>query len=279
MHRTKPIYLAVCLAIGVISVSLAACSAAQPADTEESQSSVTLAGSINAASVQRLKETISTKTKRLVVNSAGGRAPEAIELGALVRSRNLEVVVDGLCLSACAHFVFLPARKKRVEADSIVAFHHTTTALHDFLIASGRPDLAAAYLPFATQEQAFYKSAGIAREVLEEPFENILPICYREMEGAAPDSEYRTAIFTKFGFYVPALADLYKHGVAPIEGYWPSSTSDLERSLSRYPKKPNTSFKIKLRSSGVDDGQEARALPICPDDPAYRLPDRGPSAR
>lgn len=254
-------------------MAIPACSAAgteKTARSQESTNSILLEGRIDAASLKDLKRKLSAQTKRLVVSSAGGRGPEAIELGSLVRSRNLEVVVDGICLSACAHFVFLPARKKHVEPNSVVAFHHTTTAMADVLIASGRLDLAAAYLPFAKQEQDFYKAAGISRRALEDPFQKILPLCYQEIEEMPVDSEYRTFTFTKFTFYIPALADLYAQGVGEITGYWPTAPIDVERAMSRYPKRLNATVKMKLTTSR-DVPYAAVAVPACPDEPAYSV--------
>jgi hypothetical protein len=137
----------------------AACSAetARQSSPERSAKSIKLTGRIDAASLRAFKRDLSSDTEQLIINSAGGRSPEAIAMGSLVRSLNLEVVVDGICLSACAHFVFVPAKRKRVEPDSVVAFHQTATALARLLLASRRPDLAAFYLPTAREEQAFYK--------------------------------------------------------------------------------------------------------------------------
>jgi hypothetical protein len=254
----------------------AGCSAkqAEHTSTVEPESSISLTGRIDAASLQTVKQKLSPRTERLIVNSAGGRIPEAIELGALIRSLGVEVVVDGLCLSACAHFVFVPAKRKRVEPKSVVAFHHTATALSQLLIASGRQDLAAVYLPVAKQEQDFYIAAGISRNLLDGPFRELMPLCYKEQEEAPSASEYRTALFSQFSFYVPALADLHRQGVGPIEGYWPTSPNDIEQAAARYPRQLNLSFKMKLTTSGRDLPHQAVALPACPDHPRYQLPVR-----
>jgi hypothetical protein len=230
-----------------------------------------LTGRIDAASLQAFKRDLSFETKRLIINSAGGRSPEAIELGSLVRSLGLEVVVDGVCLSACAHFVFIPAKRKRVEPNSVVAFHQTATALSRLLLASGRQDLAAFYLPIARNEQDFYKSAGISIKLLYEPYRELNPICYLEQAGVPSGSEYQTAFFSQTSFYVPALPDLYSFGVGPILGHWPSSTSDIEKAVARYPRKLNLSFKVKLATSGRDLTYQPKPLPRCPDEPMYRL--------
>ncbi|HEX8579222.1 MAG TPA: hypothetical protein VF655_06465 [Allosphingosinicella sp.] len=253
-----------------------ACSAEPATKTSpvSSAPSIKLTGRIDATSLQAFKRGLSPQTERLIINSAGGRSPEAMELGSLVRSLGLEVVVDGVCLSACAHFVFIPAKRKRLEPNSVVAFHQTATALSRLLLASGRQDLAAFYLPVAENEQAFYKSAGISTKLLNEPYRELNPICYQEQTGAPQGSEYQTAFFSQTSFYVPALSDLYGFGVGPIQGYWPSSTSDIGKAVARYPRKLNLSFKMKLATSGRDVTYQPKALPKCPEEPMYQLPRR-----
>ena len=183
--------------------------------------------------------------------------------------------MDGLCLSACAHFVFLPALFKTVKPNSIVAFHHTATSMSQAFVASGRRDLASFYLPVAQQEQDLYRSAGLSRRILEEPFQMISPICYRESEDRPLGSEYRAGVFTQFTFYIPALSDLYRNGVTEIGGFWPTTPQDVEPALARFAKNANVSFKMKQRSAGFDAPLQPARLPACPDGPIPSLPSAG----
>ena len=256
------------------SLVVSACSpggAEPPGDRAiDANEALELTGSISSESLERLKRSLTLSTRRLIVNSAGGRIPEAIQLGALVRSYDLEVVVDGICLSACAHFIFLPAKRKRLQPNSVVAFHQTATAISDVLASSARPELAAVYLPVAEQEQNFYRSAGISRSALVDPFLMIKPTCYWESKERPMNSEYRTSTVTEFTFYVPALQELYDLGVSEIAGTWPASIKDVERSLSRYPRQLNATFKMKLDPSRDIGKAAARSIPICPADPRSR---------
>ena len=265
----------------VIAASLLMSPGCSPSDAgarveadEELNGALFLTGSIDSKSLKRLQSSLSPQTKRLIVNSAGGRGPEAIQLGTLVRTHDLEVVVDGVCLSACAHFVFLPARKKRLEPYSVVAFHHTATALSDVLIASGRRDLAAVYLTVARAEQDLYEEAGVSRRALVDPFLRIMPICYWEYEDRPSNSEYRAVIVNQLTFYVPSLPDLYALGTGPISGRWPASSQDVAGALSRYPRKLHATFKIKATTSGRDTREEVSPLSMCAADPGHRLPAR-----
>lgn len=61
------------------------------------------------------------KTPILVVSSVGGEATVAMEIAE--RLGNYDVVVSGVCLSACANYLFLPAKKKTLWANSVIGWH------------------------------------------------------------------------------------------------------------------------------------------------------------
>ena len=59
----------------------------------------------------------------LRVNSGGGETDEGIKLGHWVFEHGIDVVVDGLCFSSCANYIFTAGRNKTITADSIVGWH------------------------------------------------------------------------------------------------------------------------------------------------------------
>ncbi|PXX42438.1 hypothetical protein [Undibacterium pigrum] len=60
-------------------------------------------------------------TKRLVFNSLGGDAVDSYKIGKLIQDDDLEIEVDGYCLSACANIFFLSAKKRSING--ILGFH------------------------------------------------------------------------------------------------------------------------------------------------------------
>lgn len=60
-------------------------------------------------------------TKRLVFNSLGGDAVDSYKIGKLIQDDDLEIEVDGYCLSACANIFFLPAKKRKING--VLGFH------------------------------------------------------------------------------------------------------------------------------------------------------------
>ena len=59
----------------------------------------------------------------LRVNSGGGITDEGIKLGHWIFEHRVDVVVDGLCFSSCANYIFTAGRNKTIMADSIVGWH------------------------------------------------------------------------------------------------------------------------------------------------------------
>ncbi len=59
----------------------------------------------------------------LRVSSAGGKTDEGIKLGHWIFEHGIDVVVDGLCFSSCANYVFTAGRNKTITAGSIVGWH------------------------------------------------------------------------------------------------------------------------------------------------------------
>lgn len=97
--------------------------------TNEVQNQIVIIGQISHITVGQIKIALETlpKAKELVIDSVGGDVESAIEIARLVRDKNLALVVDGRCFSACANFIFVAAKHKRVLPGSLVGIHHATT--------------------------------------------------------------------------------------------------------------------------------------------------------
>jgi hypothetical protein len=61
--------------------------------------------------------------KQLLITSPGGTMLAGIKLGRWVMTNNAEVVVDKLCMSSCANYVFPAGSKKIIRPDSLVIWH------------------------------------------------------------------------------------------------------------------------------------------------------------
>jgi len=59
----------------------------------------------------------------IVVNSGGGEVDAAIDVGEIILSNDVTIIVSGFCLSSCANYWFTSAKYKIVLSDSFVAWH------------------------------------------------------------------------------------------------------------------------------------------------------------
>ena len=137
--------LAVSVALLVLSVSCSTAAPAQaPEPTNESTegpspleqapqatfaiagSTVVVEGDMDIGFYERFLAVVRGREDEITtlrVNSGGGVTDEGRKLGAWIFARNVDVVVDGLCFSSCANYIFTAGRNKTILAGSIVGWH------------------------------------------------------------------------------------------------------------------------------------------------------------
>jgi hypothetical protein len=85
---------------------------------------VAYAGKITDRNIERFMDTVKgKKVSTLVISSSGGEINEGMEMGEWVFDNHVDVVVERMCMSSCANYVFTAGRQKTIRANSIVAWH------------------------------------------------------------------------------------------------------------------------------------------------------------
>lgn len=85
---------------------------------------VVFSGKLTKESVAEiLVELKRDSTEKLVINSSGGNAAAAMQLGRAIRELSLNIEVQGLCTSSCANYVFPAGNRKRVAEGGLVTWH------------------------------------------------------------------------------------------------------------------------------------------------------------
>jgi hypothetical protein len=169
-------------------------------------------------------------TKTVVVNSGGGDSIAAMEIGREIRKRNLQVVVQRACLAACAHFIFLAARERRVEPLSLVIFQTTASSMAKLVAtapARERRAAEAALLPRKDAEDRFMRELGIPHAILIEPQLQLHPGCYRFAQDRTGDLELSRA----FSGWVPTREHLAQRSIR-VSGYWPATQEEFARAYA-----------------------------------------------
>lgn len=83
-------------------------------------------GGLDESAISRVEDLIKNadgRVKRLVIDSAGGEINLGMDLAGLVVKNGLDVVVDRLCASSCANYVFPAGKIKRITPNALVLWH------------------------------------------------------------------------------------------------------------------------------------------------------------
>ena len=63
------------------------------------------------------------KLQRLVIQSGGGDVEAGMDLAEWMLEHKLDVVIDKLCFSSCANYVFIAGNNKHIEPKAILGWH------------------------------------------------------------------------------------------------------------------------------------------------------------
>ena len=94
-----------------------------PFVTVENEQTLRVTGKIKKGSFSLLKKMFNNNIKNIILNSEGGDAFEGIKIADFIVKNNINVIVDGQCMSACANYIFIFGNKKIIKNNSIVCFH------------------------------------------------------------------------------------------------------------------------------------------------------------
>ncbi|NIA00765.1 ATP-dependent Clp protease proteolytic subunit [Massilia sp. CCM 8734] len=151
---------------------------------DQSNATITVIGEITPTLLQSFRAQIvqHPDVTQLYIDSGGGTITSAIDMARILYERDISLVVDGRCLSACANFLFAAARRKSVLPGSIIGIHETTVSYVDQRAedipksTSGheadkvlRPALSADHLKqwneLQRKEKDFYRDFGIRQDL------------------------------------------------------------------------------------------------------------------
>lgn len=187
---------------------------------------VALRGTLADGDVDKLRQLATPATTVLRVNSEGGDAQAAMQLGRYLRQQQWDVSIDTVCAGSCALYVFPAARRKQVPADAVLALQ--TSA---FLRAQAGPGqmrrtlaeagVAAEDLDAATAVLAAQLARVAALEAAFAADMGIAPVFYRDFRQVAAQAD---AVRQRFPdqeaavFWWPAAARLRRcYGIVGVE--------------------------------------------------------------
>ena len=163
------------------------------------------------------------------INSAGGITDHGIRIGEWIFDHQLDVIVDELCFSSCANYIFTAGKNKIIEKDAIVGWHGSEQ--QDPFIAAG---LGLTMRELHARNYDRRKEFGgplTPQESKEEYVENMLK--YEEYERSNDEPKFLNKIGVNlylmvYGF-LPDQIDYYYLSEDHEFGGWTFSIEDMAK--------------------------------------------------
>lgn len=231
------------MAINHISAALVAASLSPATPPPTTAQTVHFRGPITPVTAAKLTALLkSPRVTTLVINSFGGSEDAALDIAAIIKARKLTVVVDGVCMSACAQYILTSASSGQIRPGSLVAFHTSSYAIHEWSSRYSAKDgdyrfLATASADLSKRIEKLLPAVG-EESMLLGAFSMLKPLCVapRASTGLPPRIKLAAA------FAIPTRDALLRLGVVAPLG-WPETIRDAARYLGPHIR-PGTPFVI-----------------------------------
>ena len=161
----------------------------------------------------------------IVVNSYGGREHYAIKIANFIYENEINIIIDGVCTSACASYILPAAKSVFVKENSLITMHQTTygiNQLRGFDIES-LENKVSFELDLKESLKFFEKIEKNIDYLIDSTFA-VGPYCINYNERK---------LYPEYNFWVPPGAYFVSHGI-DINGYYPSSVDELENLVNHY---------------------------------------------
>jgi hypothetical protein len=188
-------------------------------------------GVIDEATIAKFGAALNDEINRVVITSPGGREDLAMDLFNRLEASNVRLVFEGYCNSACAHFLFLPAKGPIVLRGTLIGFHQTNASQ---AMLRARPDLpdhdrfVALAVPAINRAVDFYAARGLHRAWLVEPTLQTKPTCVvADIDWSDPDYPV-LGYQSVYELWMPSSSMIKRLGRGPFEGDWPETREDVQ---------------------------------------------------
>ncbi|GAC1609543.1 MAG: hypothetical protein NVS3B3_16350 [Aquirhabdus sp.] len=164
------------------------------------------------------------KFKRLIITSGGGDVDSAIELANIVKNKEMKLVVDGICASSCANYLFIGAKTKIVRQNSFIAIHGSAHGGSNIYLRFN-PDRESPIKETIKREQDFFRSLGMNLGLLKVYDDFVDKVIDNGMIKKILDGSGGEECPPLKG-WSPTEDELISWGVKGIEKYWYPKTSE-----------------------------------------------------
>jgi hypothetical protein len=225
-----------------------------------SETTIRLSGLIEKGSLEKYRQVSKSGYTKLIVQSAGGFPLIALKIAQDIRQREVEVVVDSYCFSACANYLALAGKRLTVPCEALLGWHGSPTLesreeLRKRAIANSYPEeLIEKYWQwlstFATDEQKFYDQIGVDNHLLRDSVSVPSSIETKPKTTFTFDEETGTptvSVTSTAPLWIPTPDVLAQYGVVTTGFCKNYSHSDIQSALKK------KGFNLSFWSSGRND--------------------------
>lgn len=195
---------------------------------------VVYVGILNDQNIERFLEIVRDKeVLRLIISSGGGEINAGMRLGDWIFDNNADIVIERVCASSCANYVFTAGRQKTLNEGAIVAWHGNILQKTGLSIEDLRETVRQTY---ETLSEDVKKDLDLETMIAQA----ILQI----QEYRAASIENQARFFKKIGvdeficrvgnekygaqdFFTLSIEDMTRFGVSNVQATWNYEDIDL----------------------------------------------------
>lgn len=229
-------------------------------------------GDLDLEAERFFDEHLDRSIQRVIITSRGGLERSAINIRLKLDDHEITLIIRDICLSACAHFLFLPhSGRIIVEESSFVAFHETSLALSALSMGKNWFDsneLEHIAYEYSAPALALFRARDLSPYWLTEPYLRLEVDCVAK--HPILDSNRPPTIETRkhYDLWIPHKQMVEINTDIALEGFWPSTDSAeasrtaLIRIYDEYQLSGKLSFGGSIRFSSDFSSQLAQ-VPYC----------------
>ncbi|MYM80793.1 hypothetical protein GTP44_02305 [Duganella sp. FT50W] len=121
-------------------------------------------GKLTETSVTVIRNFIAEKGASIVIDSEGGDVLAGLSVGKDLTASDVEVIVRNYCISACANYIFLGAKRKQLMEGAVLGVHGAPT------YSGVQSDVGRAIDGVAKESVEFFKSIGVDEVLLSKSY-------------------------------------------------------------------------------------------------------------
>ena len=83
--------------------------------TQISSDTLSFKGGINEDELEKFNQNFNSNIKKIIVDSGGGLADAGLSIGEIIAKSNVDIEVQGVCMSSCANYLFTAGKNKIIN--------------------------------------------------------------------------------------------------------------------------------------------------------------------